>query len=116
MGVGQADAGAGSTLEADPQHARLVEAASHPSVKKRIEFSIQILLKLNCREVYKLYIFERKVFRMSEVRELIGKVNNSLKTKSRNGFQAITSTAARLRSKTRKLTEKLSLSTIKKNR
>lgn len=54
---------------------------------------------------------------MRDVRTIIGKLNSSIKTKSRKGFETIANTAARLRSKTRNLTKRLSLiSTGNKNR
>ena len=54
---------------------------------------------------------------MRDVRSIIGKLNSNIKTKSRKGYVAISSTTAKLRSKTRNLAKRLSmLSTGNKNR
>jgi len=54
---------------------------------------------------------------MREVREIIGKLNSNIKTKSRKGYLAIVNTAARLKSKTRDLTDRFSrISKGSKNR
>jgi hypothetical protein len=44
---------------------------------------------------------------MRDVREIIGNLKSTIKTKSRKGYQAIANTASRLRSSTGHLSERL---------
>jgi len=45
---------------------------------------------------------------MRDVKEIIGKLNSNIKTKSRKGFLAVVNTATRLRGKARNLTKRFS--------
>jgi hypothetical protein len=43
---------------------------------------------------------------MKDVREVIGNLKNNIKTRSRNGYEAIANTAAQLKSRLRRISTK----------